>query len=287
MTKRKAKSAGSTSGAEVQAVVVLTQILDVLGAIPHPMTAAEVAERLGMTRSRVWRYLGTLRQLDLVYQLPNEDLYRLGWKLHRLGQLATRRHPSAILAPEHLSRLHQSTRLSASYLLLAKAELMVLFNFTTLSTPAIAVPISSSIPLFSSASGRVILAYNDPKTREGLIAAANARGETGFDGGMRQLHRRLDLIRGRGYEVVHRFGGLNVNVIAAPVFEKPGQAVATLSLLGTPESVAPEPDAALVGQLIQAADELSQRSQQTLLPEPQDGLNTLSLANGNHRSGSA
>ena len=82
------ESSGGASDATIKSVAVASLILETLANSGGPIRLSDLSRQLSMPRSRVHRYLKTLRELGYVSQERNGERYWLGTRLFHLGQAA-------------------------------------------------------------------------------------------------------------------------------------------------------------------------------------------------------
>ena len=73
-------------------------ILETLAQVGKPMSLSEVAEKVGLDRSTVYRFLGAMELRNLVQQDEN-NRYTLGLKMVELGYAALEEIPAADCRP--------------------------------------------------------------------------------------------------------------------------------------------------------------------------------------------
>jgi DNA-binding IclR family transcriptional regulator len=73
-------------GAGIQSAERALRILELVGAAPTGLTAAEIAERLGLGQSTTYRLLATLQHEDYLARQPGEHRYILGRSVDELGR---------------------------------------------------------------------------------------------------------------------------------------------------------------------------------------------------------
>ncbi len=191
-----------------------------LGAVRSegPASTAEIARRLGLSRTVTARLVATLTAHDLLRRTP--DGVALGFGL--LDLAAGLAHGVREAArPE----LH---------------DLAVRFHETAVLTLAdndSAVAVDQVVP-----DGRVMRIHYHPGSRHSLAEAAHGRAMLAHlapeilrlvDGrpGAAQMHAALEVIRRRGYAVSHDELEEGVTGLAAPVFDPRGIAIASVGVV--------------------------------------------------------
>jgi DNA-binding IclR family transcriptional regulator len=90
----------------------------------------------------------------------------------------------------------------------------------------------SRVPVYATASGKAMLAYQGPALVERVVAAGMRRLTPLTITGRRQLLRRLAEIRRTGLAINHGERRPDIAAVAAPIFNARGECVAAISISG-------------------------------------------------------
>lgn len=202
-------------------------ILELLATKTEPMTKSQIAQELGRSTSEVFRMLGCLEDRGYISARTPGDGYRLTMRLHRLANNwpPTRRLIDAAL-PEMRS-LAEETLQSCHLGLYNAGKLYVAAQAESPLPVTLSFKISAEFPLLRTASGRVLLAFQDRRVADHWIAAS----EPDLDrDGVHALTERLERIRSDGYELSEsdRIDGLTD--ISCPIVDAQGSAVAAITI---------------------------------------------------------
>jgi len=202
-------------------------ILELLANHPEGLSQAEVSRSLTRSVGEIFRMLNCLVERGyLTIQRPG-DRYVLTLKLfelsHRHAPLARLLDAALPLMRELVEEIHQSCHLVVMHegrgIVIAQADAPGEIGF--------AVRVGSVIQLASTASGRVLLAFQDDEDRRRLLAqsrtpvegAEAARGAAA-----------LEKVRKRGYEEMESTRIRGVHDYSYPVFNHRGAAVGALTV---------------------------------------------------------
>lgn len=239
--------------ADIQAVSRVSQILSLFEPARPELTAAEVAERLGLNRTTAYRYCTSLVSAGLLERSADGG-YVPGGLLLQLGAFAIGHRRVASLAPRHLQALARATQTSAVLSLWGTTGPVVSrVEENVGAVVVVSVRVGSHLPL-DTAQSKVFLAYHaDQLSMERLMATlpGPARDEL-----------RADVERVRVVGHCSAMGTPGVVAVAAPVFDEYG-ICATIAIIGTDNTLSMSDDAPELRSVIDTArvltDELGGR----------------------------
>ncbi|RZS78287.1 IclR family transcriptional regulator [Pigmentiphaga kullae] len=244
-------------------VDALAQGLSVLEAFDceqPSLTLTELAQRLGWSRSKPYRFVHTLEKLGFLEREEVGRRYRLTAHAMKLGFAYLNRLPLVELAQPIMNRLRTEVGASVHMAILDRDELVYVAQARIPLPTSIDIHVGSRMPPHSSSIGRILLAYKPradiARILDGAPIPALTEKSTVDPAAFRAL---LDTARERGYvyndEEFHR----GVRSIAAPVLNAQGEVVAGLNATSmiytfTDEVVA----GTVIPAVVRAARELSQ-----------------------------
>ncbi|MBK7644251.1 MAG: IclR family transcriptional regulator [Planctomycetes bacterium] len=202
-------------------------ILELLSAHPEGLSQADVARTLERSVGEIFRMLNCLVERGyLSIQRPG-DRYVLTLKLfelsHRHAPLARLLDAALPLMRALAEEIHQSCHLVVTHegrgIVIAQADAPGEIGF--------AVRVGSVIQLSATASGRVLLAFQDEEDRERLLALAGSSDASAEAARQAALFEK---IRRRGYEDMESTRIRGVHDFSYPVFNHRGAAVGALTV---------------------------------------------------------
>jgi DNA-binding IclR family transcriptional regulator len=199
-------------------------ILELLAEAADGLTQVEVAKQLGRTTPEIFRMLAVLRQRGYVW-LDKDDRYHLSARMLEVAY----RHPplqrllslSRVPLRELAHHINQSIHLC----ILHAGRLLVIAQFDNPDNSINTVRLGAQIPIYESASGRVLAAFMDDEELALLTELA----------GPEPLARRasfladLPRVRAAGYCEGPSLTIAGITNLSAPVFDFTGQAVAAVT----------------------------------------------------------
>lgn len=221
-------------------------VLAYLAARNGPMSLSEIGRGCGMPPSKAHRYLASFVAAGLVRQKGRSGHYDLGPAALHLGLAALARHDFVNAAADALAELSADTGMTVLLSVWANQGATVV-RWERGATPTdTSMGLGTTLPLLTSATGRVFLAWGPPR------AVAPARAAQ-----MRRLARQPGLtpdmvpdeaglgalvssIRARGFASVEGRFIPGLVAAAAPVLDWQGEAQAAVTLVGIdPAAIAP------------------------------------------------
>jgi DNA-binding IclR family transcriptional regulator len=197
-------------------------ILELLAERPEGLTQADVARNLGRSVGEIFRMLNCLVERGYLTQQAPGDRYVLTLKLF---ELAHRHDPLARLLQEALPLVRVLTERvlqSCHVVVLHDDQGIVVLQADAPGEMGFAVRVGARVPLVSTASGRVLLAFQSDADRARLLQ------RLGVDA--KEMERGLSRIRERGYEDIESSRIRGVHDYSYPVLNHRGAAVAALTV---------------------------------------------------------
>ena len=216
----------TTDGAER-----VVAVLDLLSSTPEGLGVSAIADELGVHRSSTSRLMGTLAASGIVERDPATRRYRLGPRIVGLAATAVARLPVVSQARPELEQLSAATSETANLAILDRFHVVYVDQVTPGQTVVMASWVGRRSPVHASSSGKVLVAFGDPRLREALLRRRldplTERTVVDPDALGRLLHE----VTRRGY--ASSSGELEVGLVtvAAPVMAG-GRAIAAVSVAG-------------------------------------------------------
>jgi DNA-binding IclR family transcriptional regulator len=234
--------------AEIQSVSRAAQVLGLFGPLTPEVTAAEVAERLGLNRTTAYRYCTSLVAGGLLERGVDAGSFVPGGLLLQVGAFALGRRKVVDLAPPFLRGLSSRTRLTAVLSLWGSSGAVVTrVEEDSTRAALVTVRVGTQLP-FDTAQAKVFLAW----LRDQLSVA---RLLTNLPETQRhELEGELEQARRRGYVAAEAVDG--TVALGAPVFDEHG-ICAAMAVVGTERSVSTGEDSSTVRAVVETARSLS------------------------------
>ena len=242
------EAGGEGSSFDIQSVSRVGQILGLFGPLTSELSAAEVAERLGLNRTTAYRYCASLVTAGILERGPQRGTFILGGLMLQLGILSLARNRVLDIAPPYLKRLAATAGTTAVLSLWgARGPVVALVEEDTTNTVVVTVRPGTQLDL-NSAQIRVFMAHHsDQKMIERMMAELPDAQRADLEAGVYTVRRT-------GYSVSKLPGGLFG--AAAPVFDEFGIS-ATIALLGAEQMTDLSTGSPLISALTSTAAAIS------------------------------
>lgn len=228
-------------------------ILELLAESGEPMPTPAIAAALDRSRSEIFRMLAVLETRGFIARPEGEEGFAL---TPRLLELAMKAPPTRRLLDTALpimEALAERTGQSCHLGVASAGEMVVIARVESPDDVGFAVRIGHRRSLVASTSGRVLLAFQEPRRRAAWLAACDSEG---ID--PEELRRDLDRIVRQGYRRASSSYVAGIVDIGAPVFDGSSRgAIAALTIPCVQKRGESRRVEAAVSALVEAAAELS------------------------------
>lgn len=224
------------------------------------LTLADLAAKLSLNQSTVYRYVATLQAAGLLERDDHRAGYRLGLRVVELAgvaldQIAVRREG----LPE-MDRLRDEMQLLVNLAVLDRGDVIHIAHSAPQGWPPRATTPGRRAVAHCTALGKVLLAHRPWDEVRRTIEQYGWRPYTkrsiqDFD----RLATALDDIRHRGYSIDDEERNQGTVCFGAAIRDHSSHVVASLSVSGTTQTLLPERHREVVGRLIEAANRVSFR----------------------------
>jgi len=219
---------------EVQAVARTLRILEVLAA-DGELGLTELAARVGVHKSTLYRFMCTLCDLGYARRDPDTERFSLRLKIFEIGASVHARLDLVKVATPTLERLSSATQETVHLAILDDGQLVYLSKIE--STRSLRVSMQSRVgmtaPAYCTGIGKVLLAWAGNEFLERYLKHCEfVRYTRNTIPDRLRLAAELQTTRNRGWAFDDEEHEDGVRCIAAPVREKRGAVVAALSIAG-------------------------------------------------------
>lgn len=244
-------------------VPALAQGLDVLslfGGEHRRFTAPEIAKKLALPRTTVFRLLQTLQSMDYLRCEPDKRTFSLGPALLGRGFEYLASLDMVEVAQPILQRLRERTGLSSHMAIRDGREIVYVSRFAARSTIASSVNIGTRFPVHATIMGRMMICeMSEAELAQLFRDQPLARFTKQTPTSLKALKALLAEDRERGYAVSQAFFEAGVSAIAAPVRDGAGGIVAAINVTAVNAHIEEEAmHGELKDQVLEAAAEISQ-----------------------------
>lgn len=214
---------------------VSDRTIDVLTAFDEEhavLTAEELAERLGMSRSTTYRYLQSLRSSGLIEEGEANGAFRLGPLIFKLARIARKGVDTGLseIALPIMRKLTEQTEETTLLTRLFNQHVVCIEHVESPQRIRLSYERGMVLPINAGSPAKVLLAYLKPDELDALLKATPLQRFTDTTITDPDLLRKdLVTIRARGYAVSNGELDVGVRGVSAPILNEREQAVASLS----------------------------------------------------------
>lgn len=223
MTKKAAETEPQTYAAP--ALEKGLDILEMLCNAEAPITQKDIAQGLGRTVGEIYRMLAVLVSRNYVTQIG--DAYSITTKLFELAHINPPTHRLLTEARPLMQKLASELDQACHLTVYNQGRQTVISKVDSPSGMGFSVRVGSELDVLISASGRVLLAFQDEGTKKLRIEESVQRRPNHADP---QIERILDFVRQRGYESIPSVQVRGLYAVAFPILDSQGHAIAALTV---------------------------------------------------------
>lgn len=224
---------GARARRRIRSIEVGFRVIHALLSAQRPTPLRDIAAAAGMPPSKAHLYLVSFVREGMAFQDPETGHYGLGPFAVRLGLSAIRQLSIVDEARSYLHQLADRTGCGAYLSILGETGPAIVSKADGIRHGALSVQLGYVLPLTSSATGQIFLAYLPPARRTALLDREYATASSDDDSVPRKkLDALLPKLSKQGFATTA--GQVNANFVAAaaPVFDHNGDIAATLTVLG-------------------------------------------------------
>lgn len=244
----------------IQAVERAVAILNAFSSDEHELGVTEIANRLGLHKSTVHRFMVNLDAAGMIERNPRTGRYRLGMRIFELGGLVKQRMNLWDEALPFLESLVRDTGETGHLAVLDGGEAIYIERVEARRALRVPSAIGRGYPAHATNLGKVLLADLEP---ERLAEIVRERGLAAYTPHTivdpAALDNELLRIRERGYAVDNEEYDEGLRCIGAPVRDHSGRVVAALGIGGPVTRITPARVEELSTLVMAAASGLSRR----------------------------
>lgn len=208
-------------------------VMEALAAEQRPLNASEIAKRVGLTRSSVFRLLYTLRHMGFLETAGDSTLFGLGPRVLNLGFAYLASKDIIDLSRGDLEQLRDETNVSSHLAIRDGREILYLNCIQTRSGFLSNMNVGARLPAYVTPLGWLLLSDLNGREVAELFAGTkfeSLSAHTPTD--LETLMVRIAQAAAKGYVLSRglvEFGGSSV---AAPIHDKSGAIVAAIDISG-------------------------------------------------------
>jgi len=242
---------------------VLDRVMQILRCFSNEepeLRFTELADRVELHRSTLYRLLEAMRGYGLIEIDKETGKYRLGLKLFELGAIAVGRLEIGKCAIPVLEKLVEQTGETAHLCVLDGSDVVYVAKVECKQPLRIPSGVGRRNPAYCTGVGKAILAFLPEDELESYLAKTEMRAFTRKTiTSPAELKRQLRLTRARGYSVDDQEIDDGIRCVGAPVRDHRGVVVAAISIAGPSIRITKERVPELASYVVEAANNISEQ----------------------------
>lgn len=220
---------------------------------------SDIARALGLSKAAVHGIVANLEARHYLEKVSDTTRLRLGHKLWELGTLAGEHIELRAIARPQLTALTAASGESSHLAEYDDGEVLYLDKVVSSNPVQAFNKVGGRCPAYCVATGKALLAFQEPTVIDALLAAPLARYTRYTIIDPAQLRRQLAQIRRRNYAVNRGEYRGEIVGVAAPVRNRSGRVIAAISISGPAYRFSVTQAEGYASQMIAAAMEISRR----------------------------
>jgi IclR family acetate operon transcriptional repressor len=224
-----------------------------------PTAVTELATELNIHKSTIFRLLSTLEARGLVEQNHNRGRYQLGYGVVQLAAGATRKLDLSMVSRRICEALAEKVGESVDIDILDDNAVLSIDQVIGAAAMTTTNWVGRRTPLHATSSGKVFLAHMSADERAARLTGNLERFTENTITSRRELEEQLEAVRDHGYGFTLEEYQIGLVAVAAPIRDLDGQLVAAVSVSGPNFRLNPDTIPEVAEQVIDAAEEISQR----------------------------
>lgn len=242
----------------IDAVARALRVLEALGDNPG-IGATALAEKLGLTKSIVFRLLHTLEEGGYVQRDEERAIYALGYRVALLGERVGREGALLQVARPVMNSLRDETGENVNLVVREGTATVVIATREGLHSIRLFAQTGRRGPLHAGGASMVLLAYAEPSIRDRVLEGPLERFSPHTITDPERLREALLLIRANRYNVAINDLDDGAFSIAAPIRNNAGEIIAGISVAGATVRLDEVRRASYIERVQRASEEISQR----------------------------
>ncbi len=241
--------------------VAVERTLEILEAVAHRssgMSNADISRKLNIPKSSASYILRTLERRGYLRRDPETARYRLGVKVLSLSRGALSGLDVREAALPVMRHLVDQSHMTAHLAILDGDEAVYVEKVEAPGFIKMNTWIGRRMEVHSTAVGKALLAYLDPKQRDAILHRRGLKKLTTHTiTTLARLLQELERVRQQGYSVDDEENSLGARCVGAPIFNSAGQIEAAIASTGTTNDVPHEAVPHIADMVKEAARRIS------------------------------
>jgi DNA-binding IclR family transcriptional regulator len=259
LVETRADAKAAEPKARLSSVATAIRLMNAFSEEEVEIGVSALSKRLGIAKSTVHRLAVTLVSEGLLEQNPENEKYRLGITLFRLGSLVRQRMNLSNEAKPHLVGLRSLTNETVHLAILNQNQIMYVYNMESTQAIRARSDVGVRKPVYCTAEGLAMLAFQPEEMVDAVIADGLVARTSYTNVDPARFRTNLQEVRQRGYAVEDEESEIGMRCIAAPVRDGSGAVVAAVGVAAPVQRLSKKTIAAFAPNVVRTAEAISAR----------------------------
>jgi DNA-binding IclR family transcriptional regulator len=207
-------------------------ILEKLARSEELLRITDIHEQMGIPKTSVFMILSTLETMEYIEKV-DDNRYRLTMKIYNIGNEILAKYDIRGIARPFMEKLADQLRFTVHLAVLSSGRAVYIEKVNGPAFVQFGTRIGQTMPLHSSAVGKVLAAYLDEESLDEIIEANPLIRATENTITSPEVFKKfLIYVRETGYAIEDEEGEIGVRCVGAPIFNSKGKVVAAVSVTG-------------------------------------------------------
>lgn len=212
---------------EIQSLARGLQIIEKLAEARDGLSITDLADQFEVDKGSISRLMQTLAKYGFAEKDKNSRKYISGPQVVRHSRTLLQRTSLRDIAKPFLKQLVEATGECAHLAILVQGQVFYIDQEESQNDLRVMTSIGSLAPLYSTALGKVLLAFTKTAIPEELVPFT-MRTITDIS----MLNRHIEIVRAQGFATDDEEWNLGVRCIAVPIFDYRDKCVAAIGVSG-------------------------------------------------------
>ncbi|MET3289202.1 UNVERIFIED_CONTAM: DNA-binding IclR family transcriptional regulator [Brevibacillus sp. OAP136] len=235
------------------------RLLNVFSMDEPELGITEMADKLGIANSTVYRLVSTLMSEGFIAKDRQTNLYRLGTSVLALGHYVQSNLPLCKAALSGLTALVQQTNETAHIGILKGDDIIYISKVECSHPVRLLSHVGKRNPCHCTSSGQVLMAYQSPQKVDEYLQKSLTTYSSKTITDPEALRRLFHKIKQQGYALSVEELHTGVTSIAAPITDSKGKIVAAVTIAGPIQRMNHNTIPGLIKMVVQTGKEISKR----------------------------
>jgi IclR family KDG regulon transcriptional repressor len=249
--------ASSSTSYQLESVQRALRVLDCFTAETPELRLIDISRMLEINKVQALRLASTLESQGFLVRDPRTKYYRLGLRLFQLGMIVQQQSEIQRVAHLMLHDLVAETGETARIMLPHENGPTCIDLVESPRQFRVFGKLGGFYPWHAGTSTKLLLAYQPAELQERILSQPLERFTATTTTDPDQLRSQFQLIRERGYHISSNDIEWGATAIAAPIFDKRGEAVAAVSVSGPSERLDTPAVERVLGLVLATAGDVS------------------------------